>query len=88
MRSIGRIALILTTAAMLNGCSYIAMEQIKKHNRWTEAKMLKDGWLPTRVVPVDPIYCYSTIAEVECYREEQPEIRNQLVGYFAGPEEL
>ena len=88
MRSIGRIALILATAAMLSGCSYILMEEVKKYNRWTEAMMLRDGWLPTRVVWVEPIYCYSTIGEPECYRQAQPEIRNRLVGYFAEPEGL
>ena len=88
MRSIGRIALILVTAAMLSGCSYIAMKEVRKYNRWTEDRMLRDGWLPTRVVSVDPVYCYSTIGEPDCYGEEQPEIRNMLVGFFAEPEEL
>ena len=82
--SIGRIALILVTAVMLSGCSYVLMKQVEEHS-WTEEKMLRDGWLPTRVVSVEPIYCYSTIGEPECYREAQPEIRNLLVGSFAAP---
>ena len=81
MRSIGRIALLLATAALLGGCTFTMMQEVKKNYRWTEKSMLRDGWLDTRKVPLEPVFCYRTIADPDCYREAQLGERNRLIGY-------
>lgn len=88
MRSIGRIALLLATAALLGGCTFILMHEVKKNYGWTEESMLRDGWLDTRKVQLEPVFCYRTIADPDCYREVQVGERNRLIGYRAEPGEF
>ncbi len=88
MRPIGRIALLLATAALLGGCTVVLMEEVKKRYGWTEERMLRDGWLATRKVRAAPIFCYRTIGEPDCYREAQVGERNRLIGYRVQPGEF
>jgi len=73
---------LITGATLLGGCtaSYVA-EKIQV-DAWTEASMLRDGWLEVRNIRPQPIYCYRTLAAPECYRKIQPHEQNRLVGYF------
>ena len=88
MRSIGRIALLLATAALLGGCTFVLMDEVSKRYGWTEESMLRDGWLDAREVRAKPIFCYRTIGKADCYREAQVGERNRLIGYRAGPGEF
>lgn len=88
MRSIGRIALLITTAALLGGCTVVLMQEVKKNYGWTEESMLRDGWLDAREVRLEPVFCYRTIADADCYREAQVGERNRLIGYRVQPEEF
>lgn len=35
---------------------------------------------PEPPTPVDPVYCYSTIAGADCYVEPQPDQKHRLIG--------
>ena len=88
LRSIGRIALLLATAALLGGCTVVMMEEVRERYGWTEESMLRDGWLDARKARVEPIFCYRTIADADCYREAQVGERNRLIGYRIQPGEF
>ncbi len=88
MRSIGRIALLITTAALLGGCTVVLMQEVRERFGWTEESMLRVGWLDTRKVQVEPVFCYRTIGEADCYREAQVGEYNRLIGYRVQPREF
>jgi hypothetical protein len=48
----------------------------------TEQAILGYGWVKPRTIAGEPVYCYRTLAEVDCYREPRPEYAHRLVGYF------
>ena len=50
--------------------------------------MLRDGWLDAREVRLEPVFCYRTIADADCYREAQVSEYNRLIGYRLQPEEF
>ena len=75
-----RFALLLAALVVLGGCA--AAKEYNKRYGWTEAKMLEAGWLPPRPLQVERIYCYRTLARPECYRAEQIDETNRLIGKF------
>ncbi|MDP6173478.1 MAG: hypothetical protein QGF09_04850 [Rhodospirillales bacterium] len=60
-----RKGVILATAAVLSGCSYVDSYEEAVHDR-------------------EPIYCYQSLAAVECYRTPDHTDEKRLVNYF-GP---
>ena len=39
MRSIGRIALLITTAALLGGCTVVLMQEVRERYGWLDTVM-------------------------------------------------
>lgn len=68
-----RIAGMLA-AALLGGCNPFGSFAP------TETELLTGAFTPRdRLPPGPPVYCYSTLAEVDCYRTPQPGEAHRLV---------
>lgn len=63
----------------LAGCENPYLQQFREEFGWTEARMVSDGWLKGRQIPVEPRYCYETIGEAECFRVAKKDQRYRLV---------
>jgi len=48
----------------------------------TEEVILTMGWYKPRPIVPEPIYCYRTLAKVDCFDEPRPEYGHRLVNYF------
>jgi hypothetical protein len=54
-------------AMFLTGCENPYMQQFRQEFGWNEARMVSDGWLKGRQIPVEATYCYETIAQSDCF---------------------
>ena len=73
-RWIGVLALVVGAA----GCS-------SSLTGWstTETELLQAAYVgPDRFPPPPPVFCYRTLAEVDCYAEPLPGEQNRLVGAY------
>ena len=65
---------VVTCAVLLGGCNPFSPFAP------TETELLTAGYVPPDIYPLGPpVYCYRTLAEVDCYRRLQPEEANRLV---------
>lgn len=79
--------LFLGLSACGDPSSMITMAQFAgfpETNQWTEAKVLKLGWISAPLQRTEPIYCYSTLARPVCYSWPVKGQESRLVGYL-GP---
>ncbi len=65
VRSAGMAAALI----FLAGCENPYLKQFRDEFGWNEARMVSDGWLKARPIPVEPSYCYETIGQTDCFRE-------------------
>jgi hypothetical protein len=66
----GALAIVFAAVA---GCENSYVMQLKDGLGWTEAKMLRDGWLKSNPVDQPEIYCYRTLADTDCFPMQKPE---------------
>ncbi|MBK17230.1 MAG: hypothetical protein CMM52_00115 [Rhodospirillaceae bacterium] len=78
--SIIAVTIVLTT--FLIGCSNPYVERFRKEFGWTEGRMTEDGWLKSREIPPDAIYCYKTLAEPNCFKKPKPGQEHRLVSEY------
>jgi hypothetical protein len=77
-------ALLLATLALLAGCDLPYFQEFQQKYAFTEEKELSKGWIVGAEVPPEPIYCYRTLAEADCYTAAEPQReRGRLIGMFA-----
>lgn len=62
------LALLLLAASAVGGC----VPDDWRVSAWNEAGVLQHGWVPTRDLPSKPVYCYRTLANVDCYDRPLP----------------
>ena len=73
---VGALALVVT---MLWGCENPYIVQLKDEFGWTEARMLRDGWLKSYSIGHPPVYCYHTLADADCFARPQPGEKTRLL---------
>lgn len=71
---------MLALAVVVGACS----------NPWakyrpSEAQRLRNDWYQTIAVPLEPRYCYRTLARVDCFTEPQVGESRRRVGSFHAP---
>ena len=64
----GALVLVMT---MTCGCENPYVVQLKNEFGWTEARMLRDGWLKSYPIAEAPVYCYRTLADADCFAKPQ-----------------
>lgn len=78
----------LAVLALTGGCAWNNGpvfgdgETFDERYSWTEARMLRHGWLEARNIAPSPVYCYRTISSPECYRTPQEGQQRRLIGFF------
>jgi hypothetical protein len=72
---LGSFAIVL---ALVAGCENPHLMQLKDEFGWTEAKMVSDGWLKSRVIAQPPVYCYRTLADADCFSTPKHEHQDRL----------
>ena len=72
----GVLAIVLT---MVTGCENPYLMQLKDEFGWTEARMLRDGWLKSYPIAESPIYCYNTLGDADCYPTQKFEQKDRLI---------
>lgn len=75
-----KIAGIAATLVILSGCENPYLQQFHEEFGWNEARMVSNGWLKARDIPVEPTYCYTTLADTDCYRVAQKSEEYRLIG--------
>ncbi len=79
---------VLAILALTGGCAWNDGpvfgdgETFEEKYAWTEARVLRHGWLEARIIATSPVYCYRTISSPECYRTPQKGQQRRLIGYF------
>ena len=63
-----KISLLVCALIFLGGCENPYITRLKTEFGWTEARMLSDGWLKGRRITTEPVYCYSTLADTDCFK--------------------
>lgn len=80
-----KIGLLVCALVFLGGCENPYVKKLKTEFGWTEARMVSDGWLKGGRIETDPIYCYETIADADCYRTpRKAELHRQTVRIEVG----
>lgn len=69
----------------LSACENPYVAELKRDFGWTEARMTRDGWLPSRKIAPPDTWCYSSLAAIECYDRPLPTEARRLVGSFTLP---
>lgn len=64
-----RIGLLVCALIFLGGCENPYIKRLKTEFGWNEERMLSDGWLKGRRIPTQPVYCYETLADADCFLE-------------------
>jgi hypothetical protein len=77
-----RLWLVTVAVLALAGCQNPWFEMPFNDEKY----VLASGWYKPRPVVPEPVYCYRTLAKVDCYDTPRPEYGNRLVNYF-GTEE-
>ena len=70
---------LAAAALLLAACENPYLQQFKQEFGWTEARMLRDGWLEGRRIPAEPVYCYETLAAPDCFAQPKESRRDQLI---------
>lgn len=69
-----RVIAGMLAAALLGGCNPLSSFAP------TETEILTSAFTPRDRLPAGPpVYCYSTLGEVDCYRSQQPAEAHRLV---------
>ncbi len=63
-----KIGLLVCALIFLGGCENPYIKRLKTEFGWTEARMLSDGWLKGRRIETEPVYCYRTLADTDCFK--------------------
>ena len=63
---------------MVAGCENPYVKQLKDEFGWTEDRMLRDGWLKSYAIAQPPVYCYTTLADTDCYSKPRRQHRDRL----------
>ena len=71
---------IAAALVVLAGCENPYLEQFREEFGWNEARMVSDGWLKPRQIPVAPTYCYETIGYPDCFRDVRKTEEYRLIG--------
>ncbi|MBT5048545.1 MAG: hypothetical protein HOM58_08570 [Rhodospirillaceae bacterium] len=75
-----KIGLLVCALIFLGGCENPYIKRLKTEFGWTEARMLSDGWLKGRRIEIDPVYCYETLGDTDCYPvPRKTDMRRQTV---------
>lgn len=64
---------------MVAGCENPYVKQLKDEFGWTEDRMLRDGWLKSYAIAQPPVYCYTTLADADCYSKPRRQHRDRLI---------
>lgn len=70
------LAVALTVLA---GCENPYIVQLKDEFGWTEARMLRDGWLKSYPIGQPAVYCYHTIADADCFPAQKKDQKDRLI---------
>jgi len=63
-----KIGLLVCALIFLGGCENPYLKQLRTEFGWTEARMLSDGWLKGRRFETEPVYCYTSLGDADCYK--------------------
>lgn len=63
-----KIGLLVCALIFLGGCENPYLKQLRTEFGWTEARMLNDGWLKGRRIETEPVYCYTSLGDADCYK--------------------
>ena len=66
-----RYCVLATALIMVTACDNPYIKQLKDEFGWTEARMLRDGWLKSYSIGQPPVYCYHTLADADCFARPQ-----------------
>ncbi len=78
----------LAVLALTGGCAWNDGpvfgdgETFEERYAWTEARVLRHGWLEARNIAPSPVYCYRTISSPECFRTPQQGQQRRLIGFI------
>jgi len=64
---------------MVTGCDNPYVRQMKDEFGWTEARMLRDGWLKSYAIAQPPLYCYHTLADADCFSKPKRGQQDRLI---------
>jgi hypothetical protein len=76
------LPIVLVGSVMISACSNPYLERFRAEFGWTEARMTEDGWLKSREIPPDAVYCYKTLAKPNCFKTPKPGQEHRLVSEF------
>ena len=79
MRHIVKYCALLVALTMVTGCENPYVKQLKDEFGWTEARMLRDGWLKSYAIAQPPVYCYHTLAEADCFAAPKRAHKDRLI---------
>lgn len=77
--AIAGVGALLAFALFLAGCDHPYIKELKDKFGWTEARMVSDGWLKSRPIPPEQVYCYETIGVADCYAHPNAQQRDQRI---------
>jgi hypothetical protein len=67
---------------MMSACSNPYLERFRAKFGWTEARMMEDGWLKSREIPPNAVYCYKTLAKPNFFNTPKAGQEYRLVSEF------
>ena len=73
---------MVAVSVLISACSNPYLERFRAEFGWTEGRMTEDGWLKSREIPPDAVYCYKTLAEPNCYKPPKPGLEHRLVSEY------
>jgi hypothetical protein len=79
LEKIVKLTALAAALTVVAGCENPHLQQVKDEFGWTEARMLSDGWLKSRVIARPPVYCYHTLADADCYSKPRPHHKHRLI---------
>ncbi len=73
---------VLAASVLMSACSNPYLERFRAEFGWTEGRMTEDGWLKSREIPPDAIYCYKTLAKPNCFKTPKHGQEHRLISEF------
>lgn len=74
-----RSGALVALALFLGACENPYLQQFQREFGWTQERMLADGWLQAPPVPPQRVYCYETLADIDCFARPQESQRERRV---------
>ena len=75
-----KICALAIALPLVAGCENPYLMQFRDEFGWTESRMLQDGWLRSRAITVQPVYCYHTLADADCFANARPDQKDRRIG--------